>query len=69
MLHDVMKRGIIVKQKMRGRPATGQKPLLAFRASPELRAAIEAWAAKQPDKPGLSKAIRRLVEFGLKHQR
>jgi hypothetical protein len=30
---------------------------------------IEAWAAKQPDKPRLSKAIRRLVEFGLKHQR
>jgi len=32
---------------------------------PEERQAVEAWAAKQPDKLSLSKAIRRLVERGL----
>jgi len=28
----------------------------------ETRQAVEAWAAKQPDKPSLSEAIRRMVE-------
>lgn len=67
VLHSLMKKGIFVKQKTRGRPATGQKPLVGFRASPEMRIEIEKWAARQPDKPTLSKAIRRLVELGLKH--
>jgi hypothetical protein len=31
-----------------------------------LRAAVDAWAAKQEDEPGRSEAIRRLVEIGLK---
>lgn len=60
-----MKKGIFVKQKKRGRPATGQVPLMAFRAAPALRAAIVKWAEAQPDKPKLSEAIRRLVELGL----
>jgi metal-responsive CopG/Arc/MetJ family transcriptional regulator len=37
----------------------------AIRLSPELRAAIDAWAKKQEDKPGRSEAIRRLVEQAL----
>jgi hypothetical protein len=55
------KKAISVKQKRRGRPTTGQKPLLGFRATPELRAAIEEWAKRQPDTPRLSEAVRRLV--------
>ena len=39
--------------------------MLGLRASPELRAAVEAWAKGQEDKPKLSEAIRRLVELGL----
>jgi hypothetical protein len=61
-----MKKAIIVKQKRRGRPATGQIPLMAFRGTPALRAAILKWADDQADAPKLSEAIRRLVELGLK---
>jgi hypothetical protein len=53
------------KQKRRGRPATGVRPMIGFRADGKLRSDIEKWARAQPDKPKLSDAIRRLVEFGL----
>lgn len=55
-----------VVRKKRGRPATGQDPVTAIRLSPELRNNVDAWAAKQTDKPNRSEAIRRLVELGLK---
>ena len=55
-----------VVPKRRGRPATGRDPVTAIRLSAEMRAAVDAWAAKQEDAPGRSKAIRRLVEIGLK---
>jgi len=32
----------------------------------EIQAEIAAWAKKQRDQPPLARAIRRLVEFGLK---
>jgi hypothetical protein len=60
-----MKKAISAKRK-RGRPATGAKPMIGFRADAEMRAAIEKWAKAQPDKPKLSNAIRRLVEAALK---
>jgi hypothetical protein len=40
--------------------------MMGLRGSPEFRAEIEAWAARQDDTPVLSEAIRRLVEIGLK---
>jgi hypothetical protein len=55
-----------VKQKVMGRPATGIKPLMGFRADPAIRASIIRWAENQSDTPSLSEAIRRLVELGLK---
>jgi hypothetical protein len=61
-----MKKTRTVKQKVMGRPRTGTTPMIGFRADPALRAAIEKWAAHQPDKPSLSEATRRLVELGLK---
>jgi hypothetical protein len=39
--------------------------MLGVRATPDLRSRIESWAARQPDRPSLSEAIRRLVEAGL----
>jgi hypothetical protein len=63
-----MKKAISAKRK-RGRPATGAKPMIGFRADGELRAEIEKWAKAQPDKPKLSNAIRQLVELGLAHGR
>jgi hypothetical protein len=57
---------IKAKPKKRGRPATGRDPMMGFRASADLRAAITKWADGQPDTPTLSEATRRLVEIGLK---
>jgi hypothetical protein len=55
--------------KRRGRPATGKAPSRTFRLSDEFITALDAWAAQQPDEPGRSEAIRRLVELGLKAKR
>jgi hypothetical protein len=60
-----MKKAIAVKQKVMGRPRTGIRPLMGFRADDQMRAAIVHWAENQPDAPTLSEAIRRLVEVGL----
>jgi hypothetical protein len=60
-----MNRSVSAKQKIRGRPATGQTPMMGFRATDQLRGAIVKWAEKQPDMPKLSEAVRRLVEIGL----
>jgi hypothetical protein len=49
-----------------GRPATGRDPVTAIRLSPEMRDTVDQWAARQPDKPTRSEAIRRLVELGVK---
>lgn len=51
--------------RKRGRPATGQDPVTAIRLSAELREIVDHWAARQPDKPRRSEAIRRLLEVGL----
>lgn len=51
--------------KKRGRPAIGQDSLTTIRLSSELRENVDAWAARQIDKPGRSEAILRLVKFGL----
>jgi metal-responsive CopG/Arc/MetJ family transcriptional regulator len=56
---------IPVLRKKRGRPATGQDPVLAIRLSSDLRAAVETWAEQQTDKPSRSEAIRRLLELAL----
>jgi hypothetical protein len=68
-LYKNMAKSISVKQKKRGRPATGSDPLMGFRASSDVRAAIVKWAENQPDEPTLSEAIRRLVEIGLRSKK
>jgi hypothetical protein len=61
-----MAKAIPVKQKKRGRPATGHDPLVGVRMAPELRERVEGWAKSQDDGPSLSEAVRRLVERGLR---
>lgn len=63
-----MKSSIVVNKKSRGRPKKvgGSHPVSAVRLPPDLAEAIDAWSEKQPDAPGRSEAIRRLVEKGLK---
>jgi hypothetical protein len=53
-----------VRQKKRGRPATGHK-LVALRFTPDALARIDAWAAEHDLAENRSEAIRRLVEKGL----
>jgi hypothetical protein len=39
-------------------------PVRSVRLSDDFVAKLDAWAAKQDDKPGRSEALRRLVEVG-----
>jgi hypothetical protein len=52
-------------KKKRGRPATGNDPMMGFRMPVEFKAEIDAWAAAQTDKPPRSEAMRRLMKIGL----
>jgi len=56
---------IKVVRKKRGRPATGTEPVTAIRLSPEMRVAIDTWAARQDGKPSRSEAIRRMIDQAL----
>jgi metal-responsive CopG/Arc/MetJ family transcriptional regulator len=59
------KKSIPVLRKKRGRPPTGQDPVLTLRLPTALRSAVESWARQQNDKPSRSEAIRRLLEVAL----
>jgi len=48
-------------KKRGGRPATGRDPLTALRMPKQMTEALMAWAAQQPDSPGKSEAIRRIL--------
>jgi hypothetical protein len=60
-----MAKSISVRQKKRGRPATGKMPTTTLRLPEKLSEQIDVWAASQDDEPGRSEAIRRLIELGL----
>ena len=47
------------------RPTARQRPVVATELSVELQNIVDQWAARQPDKPKRSEAIRRLIEAGL----
>jgi hypothetical protein len=53
------------KKRGRGRPRTGIGKPVGLRLYPKLEQKIDAWASKQPDRPGRPEAIRRLLEFAL----
>jgi hypothetical protein len=53
-----------IVRKKRGL-TTGRGALTTIRLSSELREHVNAWAAKQRDKPARPEAIVRLVELGL----
>jgi hypothetical protein len=49
-----------------GRPPAGAPDdVLKVRLSAEVRAAVEAWANRQSDKPNVQEALQRLIEHGL----
>jgi hypothetical protein len=43
----------------------GRDPVRALRLPTKLTSKIDEWAARQPDAPSWSEAVRRLVEWGL----
>lgn len=47
------------------RPAARRRPVVATQLPAELQNTVDQWAARQPDKPKRSEAIRRLIEAGL----
>jgi hypothetical protein len=56
--------GVIQKTKRFRIPkaAEGDTPVFSLRLPSELRAAVSRWASDQPDAPGRSEAIRRIIE-------
>lgn len=62
-----MKQSIPYDPKKGGRPATGQSPMVGFRAPPSLLSELDAYATREGLKR--SEAIRRFVEDGLKAAR
>ena len=60
-----MKKSIKDYPKRRGRPATGNAPLVGVRMTENLQENVRSWAEQQADQPALATAIRRLVEIGL----
>jgi hypothetical protein len=59
-----MARSISAKQKKRGRPATGVRPMIGLRLSKVDIARVDRWAAERH--LTRSEAIRALIEQGLK---
>jgi hypothetical protein len=58
--------GATKKSKKVGRPiTTGKGTQIGMRWHQPMLEAIDAWAERQPDKPGRPEAIRRLVQRGL----
>jgi hypothetical protein len=51
----------IRKKRGRGRPKVGAIPVMV-RLLPEQAKSLDAWRAKQTDRPGRPEAIRRLIE-------
>lgn len=56
----------VVSQKKRGPAPTGKGTPVMVRLLPDPLAALDEWAAHQPDTPSRPEAIRRLIELGLK---
>jgi hypothetical protein len=55
-----------VRKKAGGRPVTtGTGKLIGLRILPPLLKRIDAWIAKESDKPSRPEAMRRLIERGL----
>ena len=59
-----MAKSISVKQKKRGRPATGVRPIIGLRLSDSDIARVDRWAAEH--EVSRSEAVRLLIERGLK---
>lgn len=59
-----MKRSISVKQKKRGRPPTGIRPIVGLRLSEVEIQRVDRWAAEH--RVNRSEAVRLLIERGLR---
>jgi hypothetical protein len=64
LYYIIMAKSIPVIRKKKGRPATGQDPVMTVRLPPELTERVDAWV-KSRDAQSRSDAIRQLIELGL----
>ena len=64
-LNEYWRKSINVLRKKRGRPATGQDPILGMRLPVGLRNRVDEWAQQQDNRPSRSEAIRRLLNLAL----
>ncbi len=55
----------IVIRKKRGRPRTGQTPVVSLQLEPEWQQDIDEWRHGEPDQLSRSEAIRMLLGMGL----
>lgn len=56
------------KKRGRGRPRTGVRPMVGFRAGDEITSALDAAARAEPDEPSRSEMIRRIVSAYLRER-
>ena len=63
--HAGMSDSNIVIRKKRGRPRTGQTPVVSLRLEPEWQQDIDEWRHGEPDQLSRSEAIRILLGMGL----
>lgn len=61
MYNTNMTTSISVKQKKRGRPATGKTPITGVRLDEDMTSAIEAFRAGEDPQINQSEAIRRIL--------
>src|SRR5262245_6703893 len=59
------KRKHMAARTKKGHRTTGHDAVATIRLSSELRESVDAWAAKQSDKPARREALLRLVELGV----
>jgi hypothetical protein len=57
----------IVIRKKRGRPRTGQTPVVSLRLEPEWQQDIDEWRHGEPDQLSRSEAIRMLLGMGKRY--
>jgi hypothetical protein len=55
----------LTMQKKRGRPSTGQDPVLSVRMHQLYLETIDEWRLTEPDKPSRSEALRFIIAKGL----
>ena len=66
--HSFVKKQTVQPRKKRGPAPTGKGTPIQVRAQPDMLGALDAWIARQDDRPSRPEAIRRLLEQALEEK-